>query len=525
MPEFSIREVIHNVTRGTIRIPDFQRGFEWDADSVAFLLDTIYKEYPFGTIQLWRTKEQLRTERQLGPFKLFIRDENFPIDYILDGQQRITSIFGVFNPEASKLTDKDHPFNIYFDFKASIDNQESQFFALSALEADPDRFFPMNCLFDTVGYRKATSNLDSTTIKRIDELQAIFKETKIPYQVLHTQDKKKAAIAFERINRKGIPLDIFQLLTAWTWSEDFVLRRAFEDLAEELEPYGFEEVGSNVNLLLRICAAVLTRSAASSSLMDMNGNLFKNRFDEITNGVKGAIDFLRVHLKVQKLKNLPYENLLVPLSVFFSSKKNRQLSITDAQRKTLERWFWRKKKKKRYSAGLLKALNRDIEEMVRLKNEGVSNLASISCSMSEEHFLDTEFQMGTVSTKTFVLMLAHCTPLSLLSGVTISLADVLKDYNRNEFHHIYPKSFLKIDSAISENKESCLANFCFISKADNSVIGGKRPSEYKKYMQGDLKLRFSNALIDEDSFSSDSFDLFVRSRAKLLMSKAKFLIN
>src|SRR3954454_21509473 len=106
MSDWTIREVIDAVTRGRVRVPSFQRGFVWEPDHVAFLMDSIYKKYPFGSLLFWRTKEALRTERQLGPFALHKKDPNSPVDYILDGQQRITSIFGFFQTELKPQRDE-----------------------------------------------------------------------------------------------------------------------------------------------------------------------------------------------------------------------------------------------------------------------------------------------------------------------------------------------------------------------------------------------------------------------------------
>src|SRR4051812_31154374 len=99
MAEYSIRELIDMVSRGQIRIPTFQRGFVWEPNRVAFFMDSLYKRYPFGSLLFWRTKEPLKTERQLGPFVLPERDPDYPVDYVLDGQQRVTSVFGVFQTE------------------------------------------------------------------------------------------------------------------------------------------------------------------------------------------------------------------------------------------------------------------------------------------------------------------------------------------------------------------------------------------------------------------------------------------
>lgn len=72
MASMSIRSLIDKVTAGTIRIPAFRRGFVWDGERVAFFMDSLYKGYPFGSILLWRTRSQLKHERNLGPFALHV---------------------------------------------------------------------------------------------------------------------------------------------------------------------------------------------------------------------------------------------------------------------------------------------------------------------------------------------------------------------------------------------------------------------------------------------------------------------
>jgi len=90
-----IKDLINDLERGRIRIPSFQRGFVWEPSRVLYFIDSIYKGFPFGSVLLWRTRNPLRTERHLGPYKLRENDPEYPIEYVLDGQQRITSIFGI----------------------------------------------------------------------------------------------------------------------------------------------------------------------------------------------------------------------------------------------------------------------------------------------------------------------------------------------------------------------------------------------------------------------------------------------
>lgn len=80
MESLTIREIVDTILRGQLRIPAFQRGFVWEPDRVAYLMDSIYKGFPFGSLLFWRTREQLKCERDLGPFELPPPTEDYPVD-------------------------------------------------------------------------------------------------------------------------------------------------------------------------------------------------------------------------------------------------------------------------------------------------------------------------------------------------------------------------------------------------------------------------------------------------------------
>jgi hypothetical protein len=525
MSDIFINQVIEKVLSGQIRIPTFQRGFVWDADKVAVLMDSLYKGYPIGSLLFWRTRSKLRFERDLGPFQLPDVDPDYPIDYVLDGQQRITSIFGVFQSQIEAFSLEDWT-SVYFDYRANSDVQESQFVVLEQSEADPDRYFLLRNFFNTVAYRRSTSNLEDEIQELLDKVQDTFRQIRIPIQMLSTDDKTIVAIVFERINRQSVALDTLQLLSAWTWSEEFDLQRKFEELSIELEPFGFRDVGQDQDLLLKCCSAVLTGSIRTETLINLNGSIVRDRFQEVVNGLKGTIDFLRDNLKIYSLTNLPYANFLVPLSVFFSSTGNSQFRYSDSKRRTLLKWFWRTCFSRRYNSQPVKSMQSDIEEILKLKMGESSNLInnSVSFDVQSDFFKDTKFRSNTVATKTFILLLASKNPYSFVTGSPISLRDVLKDYNRNQFHHIYPKAFLRNTSQKTYD-DSCLANLCFLSTSDNNMIGENPPSIYKNSMP---ELYIHEIL--EHSFCplsifNDDFARFVQERAELLSLEANRLIR
>jgi hypothetical protein len=144
---------------------------------------------------------------------------------------------------------------IYFDLSAEPTAQDSQFVALAPDKVDPAKHFPLSTLFNTVAYRKANEGRTDAVIERIDRMQEVFKEVKIPVQLSTTEDKATVAIIFERVNRQGVELDTLQLLSAWTWSEEFQLQDQFAELADELAIYFFR-CWVSMGLLVSDCFAV-----------------------------------------------------------------------------------------------------------------------------------------------------------------------------------------------------------------------------------------------------------------------------
>ncbi|WP_199902772.1 DUF262 domain-containing protein [Azospirillum sp. B4] len=520
MESLSIRDIVDMVTRGQLRIPAFQRGFVWDAERVSHLMDSIYKNYPFGSLMIWRTKEKLKFDRDLGPFKLPEPKEDYPVDYVLDGQQRLTSIFGVFQTTMKKTLPVEWT-DIYFDLAAEATAQDSQFVALRDDEVIADRHFPLNTLFDSTAYRKATESYKGDVLKKIDDMQAVFKETKIPVQVSKTDDKATVAIIFERVNRQGVELDTLQLLSAWTWSEDFQLADKFEELADELKPFGFADIGGDTDLLLRCCSAILADDASPKALMELNGANVRANFEAVTNGVKYAVDYFRKNFKAQTLANLPFTTLLVPLAVFFASSNEKEISYTEEQKKIINRWFWRASFSKRYSSGVLRNLKADIAQMKNLRGGYPSTLGDFSFSIDDDHFLVNSFGMGNVNTKTFLLMLAAQDPVSFISGQPVDLEATLKAANRSEFHHMMPRDFLKKSGQNSIN-DNVLANICFLSRADNRKLGGVAPSVYRMLMPQDISAIIKSSLASDLLFE-DKYEVFAKKRASDLANTAKKL--
>lgn len=525
MDSLSIPEILEHVRRGQLRIPAFQRGFVWDADRIAYLMDSIHRKFPIGSLLLWRTKEQLKGDRMLGPFELPAPEVDYPIDYILDGQQRVTSIFGVFQHELEKDSSISWT-DIFFDMVSDASAQDSRFLALQESDVDPARHFPLNAFFNTSVYGKTVRALDDESAELIDKVRESFQIARIPFDSTDTTDRSTVAIIFERVNRQGIELDTFQLLTAWTWSEEFQLQEQFSELSEEVRPFGFGEIGDDVNLLLRCCSAILTGDASPNALMSINGEEFRKNFDKISNGIKYAIDYLKMNFGVQKVANLPFSTLIVPLSVYFAVSGTVESTMSNDHRKVINRWFWKSSFSKRYSSGVLRNLKTDIEEIIKLKDGQDSALGAFPFEISEDFFLNNVFGIGNVNSKSFILLLASKGPRSLISGQPIDLAQRVKPANRNEYHHLMPRKYLADSNQASGSgqfADSALANMAFLNRSENRDLGGEAPSGYKAKLPANIDEVCEGGFIPSSLFH-DEYEIFLRERASLLAAWARSIM-
>jgi hypothetical protein len=518
-----IERIISRIKLGELRIPGFQRRFVWEPQQAALLMDSIYKGYPFGSILLWRTGTLLKTEQKLGGFSLPAPVKDYPIDYVLDGQQRITSIFATFqNDIAGEAEDPEVWLPIYYDFDAVDDAQDSRFVALPSHEVDSARHFPLKTFFNPVAFSRAGQVLTEPKFEEIAKVQQKFLLTLIPVQTFESEDRRSVAIVFERVNRLGVELDMFQLLTAWTWSDEFDLQSEFEALSEEFEEFGFGEVGADNDLMLRCCAAILVGDPSPAALINVNGADVRARFEVVSKALRLAVDFLRTNLHVRHLKFLPYSALLIPLAAYFSLKQNQATS--DQHRKRLLRWFWRTSFTHRYSGNPLRNVRTDVEQALALREGRTSTLDGIKADVAADFFLDNYFRASNVASKCLILLLAGRKPKSFISGAPIDLDLVLSEPNRKEYHHCFPKQYLIANGIETDPvRINALANLAFISRVDNRTILDKAPSVYKALMPRALSPIKTAALLPPALFLDD-WPTFLTERANLLATEAKKLI-
>lgn len=434
------------------------------------------------------------------------------MNYVLDGQQRLTSLFSTFQtdlqPQSQDWVD------IYFDLGASDNIQESLFHALQDEEVDKMRHFPVKTLFDTVGYRRATEGLDEETLRRVDDMQARFKEYLIPNETFESSDRNKVAIVFERINRAGTQLDVFELLSAWSWSEDFDLVQKFSELQEKIASHGFDDLVDDKDLQLRICAGVITGETSPNKILDLQGEDIRNQFVKIESGILGAIDFLSREVGVKHFRMLPFPGILVPLSCFFATTKPDGINYSTDQKQNLLRWFWRSVFSRRFSSDVNERQATDIAEMNRLRDKPGYQMKLPRPEVKID-FEKGNFAAGNANSKSLILLLSSRGPHSFWSGAKIDPGKVLKQGSKHEFHHIFPQAYL--DKAGFDRRQiNVLANICFLTRSDNNAIKDKGPAEYLNKVDDKHRDDYLSQALCPTNVDKLNYDDFIKERSLIL---------
>jgi len=231
--------------RKTFVMPQFQRKFVWNQKKICDLADSIYKIYPIGSFLIWDSdnKEIFKHDTTILPPP----DENNRfVKYVLDGQQRIASLYGLIygkiieNEQGVKINCR----NICFDLERAIKNPNPEEVLFIYRKEGPDnkRFFS---LYDILDHKKLDEFCDK--INEQDKKGALrrcnyaFSNYKFSFIIIKNQKEDHLPESFVRVNDRGVRLDTVNLVVATAWRNDFDLQKHIDEFKEDL-PYGFSDI-------------------------------------------------------------------------------------------------------------------------------------------------------------------------------------------------------------------------------------------------------------------------------------------
>lgn len=506
-----IKDLIGDIQKGEIKIPQFQRKFVWKKEQALKLLDSISNNYPAGSVLLWRTHTKLAVERNIGDFKLPKTDDHSPTDYVLDGQQRITVIYSCLGAPPDEE-----------GFAAGYDLDEEEF-----VELTPDtiaKVFPMRSLFNTTKLLNFRTGLQTHTEavkyqQRLDELIEAFTSYRLPVVVLKELNIDEVCPIFERINSSGTKLSMYDLLVAATWTPRFDLNDLSRDVAASLESKGFE--GIEPSAVLKCLSAVHFGSLKKAQLLGLR-EVSEPEMQDLVARTKvallRAVDILSTEFRIHSWDFLPYEAVLVILC--FVCSRLAQLDSACVMR--IRQWFWRSAFSERYRVGGENFVTNDLTAVANFVANG-GEAKDFGNPLSAEQVRRSTFRSNNSRTRAFILALAARKPRNLTNGAVIDTAEALSQFNKKQFHHIHPKAYLKRSG--SNEDENVLANICMLAAAENNAVSDTDPKIYLPAAlsrHGVAAEAVLNAnlmpLQSTHAYASATYADFIRERSELIAS-------
>jgi hypothetical protein len=258
--------IFRQIGAGDLRIPAFQREFVWKRSQVVDLLTSVRQQYPIGSILLWFVETKILEIARNNSTSFPAVEEHYPTNYILDGMQRLSTLYGAFHYNSSM----DSVFNVFYDLR------EKRFFHEDdRITMDHDASISLASLILPRRMLEQQSRLAvlSDGDELLDELlrtQAAFQEYMIPVVRIQEKDVDRIVEIFERTNSTGTRLDTVDFMRAITWNQNFDLNQHLDRSREILNEIGFsiedETIIKCVGLLLNVPpSSALTQSEASGS--------------------------------------------------------------------------------------------------------------------------------------------------------------------------------------------------------------------------------------------------------------------
>lgn len=339
----SMTKILDDLRQGIIQVPQFQRDFVWERNNIRELFDSIKNNYPIGSILLWkpREKKEWKTKQMGGYILPSVEGQQI---YVLDGYQRLSSLFGCLtNPEKAGL---DYDSNLHKDFfELYYDLDDESFIYMGGRPPKPWQV-PVYILMSTMDFRKYSRKYIEPKVKDdmlecyLDKADA-FSRSLVDYKIavieVTNAELDDAVEIFSRINSKGTEISPDWMVNALSYDEDFSFALEIDNLQMRLKRYNFDAI-SRTALFRCYQSAFDDKMYIDQSEIEKLARRkdFAEVVKQTTPIIEKAIGFLYNELNVIDNRLLPYNTQLVFLMTFF----NKVANPTKLQLEELKRWFW-----------------------------------------------------------------------------------------------------------------------------------------------------------------------------------------
>jgi len=507
-------ELVDNIDKGIYQIPKFQRDFVWEKDKIARLLDSILKGYPIGAFILWKTKDRLRAVKKIGGKILFQQQDGDFVYYVLDGQQRIASLY-------LALKGVEGYRDFYVDLSKSLDSDEE----ICTLENAEHRITFYELLNEKI--IQLSKKYGEGLAEKIENLRDAIKNYEFSTIGIEDLPIEQIADVFTRINTGGKVLTLFEIVNAKVYDEPrhFDLEEKFNQFIEELKYSQYETIAENKSVILQTISGIIRKNTKRSAILTIKKNDFIDNWNVTVKSVKFAIDKIRSFFRIPVSKLLPYYTLIVPIAYFFY--KNDFQDPTLEQMEQIQKYFFRSALSFRFSSGVEAKLNNDFKIMESIiRNEEVDFAREIPLPFSlniedlTQMLIQTNFTTSSSFCTAILDIYAYFEPKRFNDNSQVRLDNSwLHISTSKNFHHFFPKAYLrKIGKSQFENS---IINITFVDDYLNKrIIRDNPPSKYilefartNPHIAETLK---THLIDDLEAFGilTDEFDQFLAQRAE-----------
>lgn len=556
-----ISELMISINKGAIQLPDFQRGWVWEDGRIKALIASITNNYPVGAAMfLEYGNDNIRFKYRV--IEGVTATDVIPTELILDGQQRLTSIYSSLYSRNAVHTRTDKGKKIfryyYIDIKKACDPNCDRVDAIFSvpetriitsnfgrdIELDlsdrtkefENKMFPLNLILDFPEEQNwqneyyAFYNYNQEIIKELSKFnKKIIMQTlqyKIPVISLGKDTPKEAVCqVFENVNTGGVSLTVFELVTAIFAMDDFELRKDWE---ERKAKYFDGDLLSCITATDFLTACTLlstykkggTVSCKKKDVLNLSLKDYNNFADALSEGFVEAEKILQEE-RVFSNKDLPYSTQLIPLAALCTLLSNgNRIKVTNIKNK-IRQWYW---------CGVFGELygganeTRYVNDVVGVMN-WIENNGNVPKTIQESYFNPTRLltlqsrQSAAYKGIMALILKNHCK--DFISGREMDFT-VYKSENI-DIHHIFPRSYCEKNN-LSKEKWNSVVNKTPISYSTNREIGGVAPSEYLKKIEEKGQVDYNSLndylqthLIDVSAARSNDFEKHIVLRAKLLL--------
>lgn len=574
--KIALPEIIKQIKEGKVQLPDFQRGWVWDDNHVQSLLVSIARSFPVGAVMLLETGGDVNFQVRPIENVTFNGEIPKPEKLILDGQQRLTSLTQVLGLDIPVKTFDEKGKRIerfyYIDIELALefDRLDEAFFAVdvdrklkknfgrdivldvSSRELECNQLkFPCSEILNSDAWEESLQEYApekfAVYMKFRKAVLNEFRSYLLPAIALGKATSKEAVcLVFEKVNTGGVPLTVFELITASFAAEGFNMRDEWfgtkirdvegraqrfkkEELLKPIENTDFIQAITLLQTYERrkadIAAGktgklVAAVSAKRVAMLALQLEDYHRWADKVEAGFKLAAKFLKKECFYSS-HDLPYRTQITPLAAILTKLKERWLEPRIYEK--LSRWFWCGVLGELYGGAVETRIANDLEEVLAWIEDDEALPRTVYEAAFQPNRLNTLRSRNSAAYKGLnILVLRE-------GAVDFFWKAGIQELDANEvaldIHHIFPRKWCET-KGIKPAVFNSILNKTPISYKANRMIGGNAPSDYLGKIQGHKQVQLSDGrmdeilkthLIDPYKLRSDDFEGFMHARVRQLL--------